>query len=88
MLLLRTLFKAVNSNQKLSFRVSIVTSHQKLYPDWKKLENFFPDEFEHVYSKAVAALMNNEQTTKIQSDENSSESGDSESSYKSDDLLF
>ncbi|KAI3660582.1 hypothetical protein MP638_000122 [Amoeboaphelidium occidentale] len=70
--------KAVEANNKVPFKISIVTTHGKLY-GWTKMSNedFFNREFEQVWAKAIQDYNSRKKRLQQQTDDNSSESGSS-----------
>jgi hypothetical protein len=67
-------FKAVEENKSTDFRISIVTTHGKLYGKWSRIENRFEKEFNQVWSKVV---QDHKKQTPHQTNDNYLVSGDS-----------
>jgi hypothetical protein len=70
-------FKAVEENKSVDFRISIATTHGKLYGNWSRIENCFEKEFNQVWAKVVEVKSALKQQTQQQTDDNSSVSGGS-----------
>lgn len=70
--------KAVEANNKVPFKISIVTTHGKMY-GWKKMSNedYFNREFEQVWAKVIKDRKSKEKRPQQRTDDNSSESGSS-----------
>jgi hypothetical protein len=70
--------KAVEANSKVPFKISIVTTHGKLY-GWKKMSNedYFDREFEQVWAKVIEGCNSKDKRAQQRTDDNSSESGSS-----------
>jgi hypothetical protein len=49
-------FEAVQENKSTDFRISIVTTHGKLYGRWNKIEGCFEKEFIQVWAKVIEEI--------------------------------
>ena len=70
-------FKAVQENKSTDFSISIVTTHGKLYSNWRRIEDCFEKEFNQVWAKVVKDKSALKKQPPQQTDDNSSESGSS-----------
>ncbi|KAJ2990009.1 hypothetical protein HDV02_004654, partial [Globomyces sp. JEL0801] len=70
-------FKSIEENKSTDFRISIVTTHGKLYGKWNKIENCFEKEFNQVWVKVVEDHSALQKQTPQQTDDHSLVSGGS-----------